>query len=216
MNLISNFLDANMIFVFFINGLAFFVMGLAITFEARRPSELKLAESLWLLAVFALLRSLANWMEMFLLIQRQAPLTSDNLPLQTAKVLLLPLSCMFLLQFGTRSIIATNQRYIWLRWVPPALILFWLSAFIKTMSSSPAASAEWSLAADVWARYALYLPGSAFSGLAAFLHSRALREMKLPYIARDCVWVAMAFGLNVIVGGLVVPPAPYFPASLFE
>lgn len=46
MNLISSFLAANMVLVFFLNGLAFFVMGLAITFEARRPSKLKLAESL--------------------------------------------------------------------------------------------------------------------------------------------------------------------------
>ncbi len=103
-----------MILVFFINGIAFFVMGLAIGFEARRPSKLKLAQNLWLLAVFAFLRSLANWAEMFLLIQGQATPASDNLPLQTAKVLLLPLSCIFLLQFGTKTISAATQRYRWL------------------------------------------------------------------------------------------------------
>jgi len=216
MDLTPNFLAANMILVFFINGLAFFVMGLAIALETRRPSKLKLAESLWLLAVFALLRSLANWAQMFLLIQGQATSASDNLPLQTAKELLLPLSTMFLLQFGIKTIIAADQRHLWLRWVPLTLISFWLLALIQTIYSSSRASAEWLLAADVLARYFLYLPGSALSGLAVFFHSRVFREMKLPHIARNCIVAAVAFGLKAILAGLVVSPAPYFPASLMK
>lgn len=217
MNLIPNFLAANnMILVFFINGLAFFVVGLAISLETRRPSKLKLVDSLWLLAVFAYLRSLDDWAEMFLLIQGQAAPASNNLPLQTAKALLLPLSCMFLLQFGIRTIIAANQRHLWLRWVPLALISFWLLALIQSIYSSSGAGAEWLLAADVWARYLLCLPGSALSGLAVFLHSRVLWEMKLPHIARNCIVAAVAFGLKAILAGLVVSPAPYFLASFLN
>jgi signal transduction histidine kinase len=207
---------ANMMLVFFINGLAFFVMGLAISLETRRPSKLKLVDSLWLLAVFAYLRSLDNWAEMFLLIQGQAAPASDNLPLQTAKALLLPLSCMFLLQFGIRTIIAADQRHLWLRWVPLALISFWLLALIQAIYSSSGAGAEWLLAADVWAHYLLYLPGSVLSGLAVFLHSRVLWEMKLPHIARSCIVAAVAFGLKAILAGLVVSPAPYFLASFLN
>jgi signal transduction histidine kinase len=216
MNLIPNFFAANMILVFFINGLAFFVVGLAISLETRRPSKLKLVDSLWLLAVFAYLRSLDNWAEMFLLIQGQAAPASDNLPLQTAKALLIPLCCMFLLQFGIKTIIAADQRHLWLRWVSLALISFWLLALIQTIYSSSGAGAEWLLAADVWARYLLCLPGWVLSGLAVFLHSRVLREMKLPHIARNCIVAAVAFGLNAIIAGLVVSPAPYFPASLLN
>jgi signal transduction histidine kinase len=223
MELIPHFRAANMILVFFINGLAFFAMGLATTLETRRPSKLKLAESLWLLAVFAFLRSLSNWAEMFLLIQSvgaglpPAPtLASDNLPLQTAKALLLPLSCVFLLQFGIKSIIAADQRHRWLRWIPPALISFWLLALIRVIYSSPGASTKWLLAADVLARYFLYLPGAALSGLAVFFYSRVFREMKLPHIARDCLVLAAAFGLKAILAGLVVSPAPYFLASLLN
>ena len=216
MDLIPNFLAANMILVFLINGLVFFAMGLAITLETHRPSKLKLAESLWLLAVFALLRSLANWAEMFLLIQGQATPVSDNPPLQIAKALLLPLSTMFLLQFGIKSIIAADQRHLWLRWVPLALISFWLLALIQAIYSSSGTSAEWLLAANVWARHCLYLPGAVLSGLAVFLHSRVFREMKLPHIARNCIGAAAAFELKAIVAGLVVSPAPYFPASLLN
>jgi signal transduction histidine kinase len=222
MDLIPNFFAANMILVFFINGLAFFVVGLAISLERRGPSKLKLVDGLWLLAVFAYLRSLDNWAEMFLLIQRGAgvnpapTLASDNFPLQTAKALLLPLSCMFLLQFGIRTIIAADQRHLWLRWVPLALISFWLLALIQAIYSSSGTVAEWLLAADVWARYLLCLPGSVLSGLAVFLHSRVLWEMKLPHIARSCIVAAVAFGLKAILAGLVVSPAPYFLASFLN
>ena len=85
-------------------------------------------------------------------------------------------------------------------------------AFIQAIYSSSGASADWLLAADVWARYLLYLPGSALSGLAVCLHSRALREMKPPHIARDCYGAAVAFWLKAIAAGLIVSPAPYFPA----
>ena len=201
-----------MVLVFFINGLAFFAMGLAISLEIRRASKLKLAETLWLLAVFAFLRSLANWAEMSLLLQGQATPTSNSLPLQTAKALLLPISTMFLLQFGVRTIIAARQRHLWLRWVPLALISFWLLAFIQTGYSSSRTSADWLLAADVWARYLLYLPGAALSGLAIRLHSRVFREMKLPHIARYCNGAAVAFWLKAIAAGLIVSPSPYLPA----
>jgi signal transduction histidine kinase len=204
-----------MIPIFFVNGLAFFVMGLVITLETRRPSKLKLAESLWLLAIFALLRSLSNWIGMFLLIQGQATPASDNLPLQTAKVLLLPFSCVFLLQFGTKTISAATQRYRWLRWIHLALISFWLLALIATHSLSMA-STDWLLAADVFGRYFLYLPSAALSGLAVFFHCRVLWEMKLFHIVRNCFGAAVALGLKAILAGLVVSPAPYFPASFLN
>jgi len=217
LNLISSFFTANMTLAFFINGLAFFVMGLAITLETRRPSKLKLAESLWLLAVFAFLRSLANFMEMFLLIQRQAAPASDNLPLQTVQVLLLPLSCIFLLQFGTKTIrAAIHQRYRWLRWIHLVLVSLWLWALITARYSPSMVSADWLLAADVLARYFLYLPSAALAGLAIFFHCRVLYEMKLPHVARDCLGAAVALGLKAILAGLVVSPAPYFPASFLN
>ncbi len=78
------------------------------------------------------------------------------------------------------------------------------------------ASADWLLAAEVLARYFLYLPSSALAGLAVLFHCRVLWEMKLPHIARDCLGAAVAFGLKAILAGLVVSPAPYSPASFLN
>jgi len=92
---------------------------------------------------------------------------------------------------------------------------FWLLALIATYPLSMA-STDWLLAAEVLARYFLYLPGAALAGLAVFFHCRVLWEMKLPHIARDCLGAAVALGLKAILAGLVVSPALYFPASFLN
>jgi len=123
---------------------------------------------------------------------------------------------MVLLQFGTKTIIVVDQRHRWLRWVPLTLSSFWLLALIQAIYSSSGTSTDWLLAADVLHHYLLWLPASALSGLAMFLHSRILWEMKLPHIVRDCIGAAAAFGLKVLIAGLIVDPAPYFPASILN
>jgi hypothetical protein len=55
-----------MLVVFFIYGLAFFLLGIAILLQPKRGSAFKIGNSLWLLAGFGLLHSLGEWMGMFL------------------------------------------------------------------------------------------------------------------------------------------------------
>jgi hypothetical protein len=61
----------HMLVVFFIYGLAFFLMGVAILLQPRLGSVFKIENSLWLLAGFGLLHGLGEWMDMFLT-QRRA------------------------------------------------------------------------------------------------------------------------------------------------
>ncbi len=51
---------SNMVLIFFICGLAFFMMGLAIALELRHSSTLRLSRDLRLLALFGLLHGLAQ------------------------------------------------------------------------------------------------------------------------------------------------------------
>jgi len=98
-----------------------------------------------------------------------------------------------------------------------ALIVLWLLALLPVVYSSSGTSADLLLAAEVLARYFLYVPGAVLAGLAVFLYGRRLSsEMKLPHMARDYIGMAAAFGLKAIVAGLVVPLAPYFPASFLN
>ncbi|HET7089542.1 MAG TPA: hypothetical protein VFL17_12915, partial [Anaerolineae bacterium] len=54
--------------VFFVYGLAFFCLGLAVALESRRTSDLPLGRQLPWLAAFGFAHSLVEWADMFLLL----------------------------------------------------------------------------------------------------------------------------------------------------
>jgi hypothetical protein len=77
MNPISAFFVRNIIVVFFIYGLAFFAMGLALALASRRSSTFRFARAIRPLAVFGILHGLHEWVEMF---QKIATLTGGYMP----------------------------------------------------------------------------------------------------------------------------------------
>ena len=58
----------DIITVYFVYGLSFFCMGLAVLLEVGRSSELDFARALRFLAGFGLVHGTHEWLEMFLLI----------------------------------------------------------------------------------------------------------------------------------------------------
>src|SRR3972149_645201 len=69
----SGFFQSNIILIFFVYGLAFFLMGAVIAIESRRASALPLGRSLWLLGIFGLLNGVVGWIDMFMAMPRPTP-----------------------------------------------------------------------------------------------------------------------------------------------
>lgn len=228
------------IVVFFIYGLAFFSMGVALLVECRRSSAVLLASSLVYLAVFALVHGAVEWTDMFLLIQSQITGDgSDDVVLRGFKLLFLAVSSVCLIQFAVKLITAVHQKHRWLQWVPFVLFAGWLFSFFiphlyfapsdgaapsglciqchggQTLSF-PGASTAWTTEADIWASYILYLPGSVLAALAMLSLRTGFAQMRLFHLTRYTVMVAGAFMVNAFVGGIVVSPSAYFPASVLN
>ena len=92
-----------LVLVFFVYGLAFFAMGLAIALEARRTTELRLAQSLKYLAAFGLLHGFVEWIDMWLLLPGDlAPATITAL--RVVRLGLFATSTLLLALFGTTLI----------------------------------------------------------------------------------------------------------------
>lgn len=55
--------------VFFIYGMAFFVMGISIMIQPKKGSAFSIADILWLLAGFGLVHGINEWLDMWAIIK---------------------------------------------------------------------------------------------------------------------------------------------------
>jgi signal transduction histidine kinase len=67
--------------------------------------------------------------------------------------------------------------------------------------------------ADGWSRYLLAFPGALLASIGLFQQARYMRLMELRRIATYLTGAAIAFLAYALVGGLIVPTAPVFPAK---
>ena len=101
----------HMLVVFFIYGLAFFLLGIAILLQPRRGSAFNIGNSLWLLAGFGLLHGLGEWMDMFLTLGDTywTPLGTEVI--EIASFYFAAASFVCLLQFGLQIIFQNRSKY---------------------------------------------------------------------------------------------------------
>jgi nitrate/nitrite-specific signal transduction histidine kinase len=228
-------------FVFFVYGLAFFAMGLAIALESRRSSELRLSRPLRYLAAFGLLHACVEWLDMWLI----GPGPGGAAPaLRILRLALFAISTVALAQFGVDLIAAIRPRLRMVRWLPLALALIWAANWAVIPHLTPVAVSEVAhtpsctrchaavpagggeegtrplppatVLADVWLRYLVYLPGSLLAAAGFWMEGRRLAGDGYAFVAQDLRWTALAFVGNAVMAGLVVPPAPVFPASILN
>lgn len=206
--------DVNLPLIFFTYGLAFFAMGFAIALESHRPSEFALARHLRWVAASSLCRSIVDWLNAFLLVRSHSLNTIYHLHM--LRIGFLALSGLFLFQFGFNVLAEGHPRLKFLRWIPCGVFALWSSTLLPSFFL-PAKSdlAPWVLS-DIWARYLFHLPASLLAAWVLRQQERRLRALGWGRVAGDCAWSAFAFAANGVVTGLVVPAAPFFPASFLN
>jgi PAS domain S-box-containing protein len=193
-----------MVVVFFIYGLAFFILGFAVAFYPKKGSGFKLAEHLYLVAGFGLLHGVNEWLDMFLLIEPFA----DAKVLVLARAFTLPVSFICLVQFGARAIPMSRRRFEWLRPAAPVLWVIWLGAFL----SGPRNLLMW----DIWSRYLLCVPGALLTGWALWLQLPEVRKTKSRGVIASLKIASASFFCYAVIAGLVVKKADFFPASVLN
>jgi PAS domain S-box-containing protein len=193
-----------MIAIFFIYGLSFFCLGLIIALYPKKESRYWLAKNIWLVAAFAILHGLNEWVDMLVIAQQSSAMTV----FRVVRVILLPLSFLFLLQFGAKGIRDLTNRYRGLRIAPIGLLALW--AVIA------ASSAQHSSMADVWARYLLAAPGIFLTAYTLFLQKDTLAIFQAAKPRFYLTTAILAFIVYGFFAGMIVPGADFFPASFFN
>lgn len=208
---------ANRSLVLFTYGQVFFILGLAIVLQSRQRSRLRLARNLPWLAAFGILHGLNEWGDLFIPIQAQFVSAPIIELLEFFQLLLLALSFACLLQFGVELLKPLPAPWRAGRFLPIVLMGLWLifpfgGGLILTGDLQ-----AWQLNANAWARYLLCLPGGFFAGYGLLKQSggqiHPLGLGAIERLLRIAAGALIAYGL---LGGLLVPRQPFFPANFLN
>lgn len=216
MNPISAFFVRNIIVIFFVYGLAFFSMGLALALASRRSSEFAFVRAIRPLAAFGLLHGIHEWIEMF---QKVATLTHGYTPLlshEIIRLIVLILSFVMLLAFGLQLLNSKRangwQTYLALFGMA---VLGGISIAVIDLVLEPPLE-ELLAQTDVLARYSLGIPGALLGTWAMMAQQRTFREHGMPQFGRDLVWCATALFLYGVVGQIFVRQTSLFPSNVIH
>ncbi|MDD5459750.1 MAG: ATP-binding protein [Phycisphaerae bacterium] len=190
-----------MILVWFIYGLAFFILGFGIFIYPKKGSVFRLANHIWMIAAFGILHGINEWLDMFITIGEPF----DAEVLKFLRMLTLCTSFLFLVLFGSKIIAETNNQYRLIRIIPTALFAAWALVFIL--------SGERFLAGDIAARYLLCVPGTILTALALSTQISELRTTRLRGVTRCLQIAVVAFLFYGFAAGLVVKKSEFFPAN---
>lgn len=216
MNPISAFFVRNIIAVFFLYGLAFFAMGLALALASRRTSAFRFAQAIRPLAVFGILHGIHEWIEMY---QKIATLTGGYTPTVFQEILRLAtlvISFLMLLAFGVLLLSPAPVKRSRVLLPLGGMSGLWLAStlVVTTIRSSP--PDEVVALADVFARYSLGVPGALLGTWALMTQQYTFRKHGMPQFGRDLVWCATAMFLYGVVGQIFVRQTPLVPSTIIN
>ncbi len=184
--------------VYFFAGAAFLFLSFSIGTKNMTGSNLRIADSLWLLAMFGLLQGLHEWLEIYPLLEG-AQLTQDELfAVEVVSAGLLIASLLFLVQFGLSfSLEPGRGRMLWTAGTYAALCAIWFLAVGRGHFGSHFQELR---QVQSSARNIIGLAGGAATAIAMIRYSRS-REMKdLPIpVARHLSYAGWVFAAYAVV-----------------
>jgi HD-GYP domain-containing protein (c-di-GMP phosphodiesterase class II) len=213
---ISGLFKANMDIIFFLYGLAFVVMGIAILVQPKKGRTFKIAGIMWLLAAFGVTHGANEWLDMWAIIR------GKNVYLDYVRWMCLVSSYVFLFDFGLRLVLmcaggdilkeADEERPT--RKTAARLIT---AAVAFVVICAGLASSDFWRFGSLWARYLLGLPGGLLTAAGFFMYYDGRRELLDGlHMKKYFTGASAAFCVYGVLGGFIVPKADFFPAKVFN
>jgi signal transduction histidine kinase len=208
--------ESSNLLVFFVYGLAFFCMGLAILLEGGRGSEgasdVRLRHALRPLAAFGLVHGVHEWLEMFLGLKM---LPGNLLVWEAVRLGLLAFSFLSLAAFGSALLSSTAQFRRLSLLVPLAQVTVWGVGLLVMRGQFSLHDGLWEIA-HVWTRYILAVPAALLASAGLVAQQHTFRQAGLVRFGRDSLWAAVAFAWYGLVGQTFVQSSPLPPSNVFN
>ncbi len=207
----ADFFTSNIVVVYFFYGLSFFVMGLAVLIELGHSSKLDFAWALRPLVGFGIIHGCHEWFEMFMIIRQQMGQPVTAAWLSILRVIALATSFLFLIAFGVRLITGPGKPKIFLGMLL-TISAIWVIGLLGILFS-PSNSQDRLIAADVYTRYSLAIPGALLTAWGLILQRQRFILVDMSAVGRDVMLAAVAFGLYGVIGQLFSSPSIIFPSA---
>jgi len=200
------------ILLHFFYGLAFEGLGLAAYLQLRREGDFPLKKELPWLAAFGFIGGAAGWVDMFL---TSGSLEEISNILSILRVSLHLSTGVLLFRFGWGMINNLNPLPAWSIFIPGILIV--PIAFVITYAATTFITpSPIEIPVEIWTRYLFYLPGSLLAGIGFLRQWYSQRKLELYDVSNLMLGAGLAFLFEAVVMGLIVPAAPYGPASYYN
>jgi nitrate/nitrite-specific signal transduction histidine kinase len=197
--------------IYFLTGLAFEGLGLAAYLQLRQGRDLPLSKHLKWLASFGFVYGITNWLDMFL----ASGGTEQYLhSLSIMRLIAQPLTGLLLLRFGW-GLMRDLPLPAWTIFIPGVMIvpIAYVITYAATTFITPSPV---EIPVDIWSRYLLYLPGAILAGIGYLRQWNMQRKLGNQDITTLMLGAGVAFLIEAFIVGLVVPAAPYGPASYYN
>ncbi|HEY5984535.1 MAG TPA: ATP-binding protein [Anaerolineales bacterium] len=207
-------MDIGLLLVYFVYGLAFWAMGLAVLLESGRAPSTAEARRLQWLSAFGVVHGTHEWLEAYLLVARAL---GFPLPpwLDWLRLALLTGSFAALVVFAVgslRAVPSSNERSHWQVAVPLFVALWFLAAVGLSRHSS---ALHWVSSLDAVARYSLAVPAAVLASMALMASARSFAAQGNATISSNLRLAGAAFG-GYALGQLFVHKLDWFPASMLN
>jgi signal transduction histidine kinase len=150
---------------------------------------------------------------MFILICPIIPGSTLCKVMSPVRLILLAISFLFLMSFGSRLIAGPNRMRLSWRMIG-TITGIWMAGLVWLFLTEPSTSQF--VAMDVYTRYSLAIPGAALTAWGLILQRQKFLQAGLKGFGRDVIAAAVAFGLYGGVGQLFVSPSNVFPSSFLN
>lgn len=200
--------------VFFVYGLAFFCMGLAMLLEAGRSPLLAEARVLIPLVIFGFVHGSHEWLEMFL-DKSDWYVFRDPEIVSWIRIALLVISFTSLILFGIRMWDPRRQLSTMEVLLISGVLILYISLLLFIGLSYRNEHGDWLYHLDVLARYGLGVTGALLAGLALLRQSSYARSHERPGLGIGMRIAGIGFFLYSLTQ-IVVPPVDIFLARVLN
>ncbi len=201
--------------IYFLYGLAFFSMGMAIMLELAHGSDERLRHAFRPLAVFGFLHGIHEWLEMWELQGILPGQITYPVVWGSVDLAILTFSFLSLAAFGVYLIARSEQAQRYSMLIPLVMIAIWGLGMLLISGRYPLEQ-DLIHVAHAWTRYVLALPASLLACAGLIVQQREFRRAGLAQFGRDSLWAAIAFLWYGLAGQTFPMKSPLPPSNIIN